>query len=197
MKLKAFEEFILEQIANTSVKADFPTEMETLEKYVNPGGERNTNIDDAVETLFKNKSKYPKELTPKPGEVYRGTIASGEELKKMKPVKKEGRWFYYKKTYTSKRKVQSFTYKEDIASKFAMHNSLSNRLSNREGIEAVIVVNVDSNFVVNPKWLFDEIGKNAGLKRNEQETFHVGYSIPNALIKVDALQLYGYDWRDK
>jgi hypothetical protein len=111
---------------NTSVKDEFPTEMETLEKYVRPGGERNTNIDDAVETLFKNKSKYPKELTAKPGEVYRGTIASGEELKKMKPVKKEGRWFYYKKPYTSKRKVQSFTYKEDIASKFAMHNALAN-----------------------------------------------------------------------
>jgi hypothetical protein len=182
---------------NTSVKDEFPTEMETLEKYVRPGGERNTNIDDAVETLFKNKSKYPKELTAKPGEVYRGTIASGEELKKMKPVKKEGRWFYYKKPYTSKRKVQSFTYKEDIASKFAMHNALANSRSGGNGIvEAVIVVNVDSNFVVNPKWLFDEIGKNANLKKNEQETFHVGYNIPNALIKVDALQLYGFDWRD-
>ena len=182
---------------NTSVKDEFPTEMETLEKYVRPGGERNTNIDNAVETLFKNKSKYPKELTPKPGEVYRGTIASGEELKKMKPVKKEGRWFYYKKPYTSKRKVQSFTYKEDIASKFAMHNALANSRSGGNGIvEAVIVVNVDSNFVVNPKWLFDEIGKNANLKKNEQETFHVGYNIPNALIKVDALQLYGFDWRD-
>ena len=182
---------------NTSVKDEFPTEMETLEKYVKPGGERNTNIDDAVETLFKNKSKYPKELTAKPGEVYRGTIASGEELKKMKPVKKEGRWFYYKKPYTSKRKVQSFTYKEDIASKFAMHNALANSRSGGNGIvEAVIVVNVDSNFVVNPKWLFDEIGKNANLKKNEQETFHVGYNIPNALIKVDALQLYGFDWRD-
>ena len=183
-------------VSNRSVKADFPTEMETLEKYVKPGGERNTNIDDAVETLFKNKSKYPKELTPKPGEVYRGTIASGEELKKMKPVKKEGRWFYYKKPYTSKRKVQSFTYKEEIASKFALHNTAADRMSGGKGIEAVIVVNVDSNFVVNPKWLFDEIGKNAGLKRNEQETFHVGNSIPNALIKVDAMQLYGFDWRD-
>ncbi len=183
-------------VDNRSVKADFPTEMETLEKYVKPGGERNTNIDNAIETLFKNKSKYPKELTPKPGEVYRGTIASGEELKKMKPVKKEGRWFYYKKPYTSKRKVQSFTYKEDIASKFAMHNTAADRMSGGKGIEAVIVVNVDSNFVVNPKWLFDEIGKNAGLKRNEQETFHVGNSIPKALIKVDAMQLYGFDWRD-
>jgi hypothetical protein len=182
---------------NTSVKDDFPTEIETLEKYVKPGGERNTNIDNAIETLFKNKSKYPKELTPKPGEVYRGTITSGEELKKMKPVKKEGRWFYYKKPYTSKRKVQSFTYKEDIASKFALHNTAANRMSGGKGIEAIIVVNVDSNFVVNPKWLFDEIGKNAGLKRNEQETFHVGNSIPNALIKVDAMQLFGYDWETK
>lgn len=182
---------------NTSVKDEFPTEMETLEKYVRPGGERNTNIDDAVETLFKNKSKYPKELTPKPGEVYRGTIVIGEELKKMKPVKKDGRWFYYKKPYTSKRKVQSFTYKEDIASKFAMHNALANSMSGGKGIvEAVIVVNVDSNFVVNPKWLFDEIGKTANLKKNEQETFHVGYNIPNALIKVDAMQLFGFDWRD-
>jgi hypothetical protein len=207
--LKIFEDFIADKISelgwlgentsktNTSIKVDFPTEIETLEKYVKPGGERNTDIDSAIETLFKNKSKYPKELTPKPGEVYRGTIANGEELKKMKPVKKEGRWFYYKKPYMSKRKVQSFTYKEDIASKFALHNTAANRMSGGKEIEAIIVVNVDSDFVVNPKWLFDEIGKNAGLKRNEQETFHVGNSIPNALIKVDAMQLFGYDWEDK
>ena len=200
--IKLFEQFILDKKGDTNDKgntvlSDFPAEIETLQKYVKPRGERNTNIDDAVETLFKNKSKYPKELTPKSGEVYRGTIASSEELKKMKPVKKEGRWFYYKKPYTSKRKVQSFTYKEDIAIKFAMYNSLANTMSSGKGIEAIIVVNVDNNFVVNPKWLFDEIGKNAGLKRNEQETFHVGNSIPNALIKVDAMQLYGYDWENK
>ena len=179
------------------MRIDFSAEIETLEKYVKPGGERSTNIDNAVQTLFNNKSKYPKELIPKAGEVYRGTTIDGEELKKMNPIKKEGRWFYYKKPYLSKRKVQSFTYKNDIASKFAMHNTQDNRMSGRKDIEAIVIVNVDSNFVVNSKWLFDQIGKNVGLKRNEQETFHVGNSIPNALIKVDAMQLFGYDWENK
>jgi hypothetical protein len=200
--IKLFNEFVFERKVDKNdeggtIYFDFPTEIETLQKYVKPGGERSTDIDDTVQTLFNNKSKYPKELTPKTGEVYRGTTVDGEELKKMKPVKKEGRYFYYKKPYLSKRKVQSFTYKEDIASKFALHNTASNRMSGGKEIEAIIVVTVDSDFVVNPKWLFDEIGKNAGLKRNEQETFHVGNSIPNALIKVDAMQLFGYDWENK
>lgn len=187
---------LLNEVQNSIVN-DFPTEIETLQKYVKPGGERNTNIDDTIQTLFKNKSKYPKELTPKSGEVYRGTTVDGEELKKMNPVKKDGRWFYYKKPYVSKRGVQSFTYKEDVADKFALHNTLDTKMLGGDGVEAIIVVSVDSNFVVNPKWLYDEIGKNAGLKRNEQETFHVGNSITNAMIKIDAMQLFGHNWRDK
>jgi hypothetical protein len=188
---------LLPEIEN-SITDQFSSEIQTLQKYVKPGGERDTDIDNAIQTLFNNKSKYPKELNPKAGEVYRGTIENKEELKSMKPIKKDGRWFYYKKEYKSKRKVQSFTYKEEIADKFAMHNGLSNTMyGSGDGISAIIITNVDNNFVVNPKWLYDEIGKNVGLKRNEQETFHVGHTISNALVKVDALTLFGHDWRNK
>jgi hypothetical protein len=92
---------LLPEIEN-SITDQFSSEIQTLQKYVKPGGERDTDIDNAIQTLFNNKSKYPKELNPKAGEVYRGTIENKEELKSMKPIKKDGRWFYYKKEYKSK-----------------------------------------------------------------------------------------------
>ena len=151
-----------------------------LKKYMKAGGERSTNIDSTIMSLYKKKSDYPKELKPKSGEVYRGTVVDQKMLKKMKPSKISGRYLYYKIPYKSRRGVQSFTYDEFIARKFSEFNALS---QNKK--PAIIIASVDDSFVGNHKWLY-KIGKEVGLSKNEKETFHVGNKI-NTILKVDDL----------
>jgi len=159
---------------------DISKEVEMLKKYMKAGGERSTNIDSTIMSLQKKKSKYTKELKPQGGKVYRGTVVDKKMLKKMKPFKVEERYLYYKIPYKSRRKVQSFTYDEFIARKFSEFNA-----SSQNKVPAIIVANVDDNFVGNHKWLY-KIGKEVGLSKNEKETFHVGNKI-NAILKVDDL----------
>ncbi len=151
-----------------------------LKKYMKAGGERSTNIDSTIVSLHKKKSNYPKELKPKGGEVYRGTVVDIKTLKKMKPSNIDGRYLYYKIPYSSRRGVQSFTYDEFIARKFSEFNAM------KQGKQpAIIVAKVDDSFVGNPSWLH-KIGKEVGLSKNEKETFHVGNKI-KAILKVDDL----------
>ena len=51
-----------------------------LKKYMKAGGERSTNIDSTIISLHKKKSDYPKELKPKSGEVYRGTVVDDNAI---------------------------------------------------------------------------------------------------------------------
>jgi hypothetical protein len=159
---------------------DISKEIEMLKKYIKAGGERSTNIDSTIESLYKKKSSYPKELKPKSGEVYRGTVVDTKMLKKMKPSKVEERYLYYNIPYKSRRGVQSFTYDEFIARKFSEFNA-----SSQNKTPAIIVAKVDNSFVGNPSWLY-KVGKEVGLSKNEKETFHVGNKI-NAILRVDDL----------
>ena len=156
---------------------DISKEIEMLKKYMKAGGERSSNIDSTIESLYKKKSSYPKELKPKSGEVYRGTVVDTKMLKKMKPSKVEERYLYYKMPYKSRRGVQSFTYDEFIARKFSQFNT-----SSQNKTPAIIVAKVDNSFVGNPNWLY-KVGKEVGLSKNEKETFHVGNKI-NAILRL-------------
>lgn len=170
------------------------SEIEVLKKYMSPGGERSVEIDDVIKSLHAKKSKYKKELEPIKGEVYRGTAYFKKDLKNLKLVKRDGRWLYLKISYNSKRSVQSFTHKEEVADKFADLNAVSMYDTRVKGdISGVFITKVDNSFVGNYKWLA-KIGKEVGLKRNEQEVFHVGKKM-NGVVKVDAMQLYGMWWK--
>ncbi|MBT3298789.1 hypothetical protein HN385_07695 [archaeon] len=162
------------------------TEIEMLKKYMKAGGERTTKIDSTIKSLYSKKSKYSKELNPISGEVYRGTAISKKDLKKLKIAKRDDKWLFLKMKYRSRRPVQSFTYNFDLAQKFAKYNAKP------DYPESIIITKIDNNFVGNYKWL-GKIGKEVGLKRNEQEVFHVGNTM-NVLVKVNALAVYGLFW---
>lgn len=161
-------------------------EIEVLKKYMKAGGERSTVIDPTIKSLYSKKSKYPKELKPISGEVYRGTAISKKDLKKLKLVKRDDNWLFLKMKYKSRRPVQSFTYDFNLARKFAKYNAKP------DYPETIIITKIDNNFVGNYKWL-GKIGKEVGLKRNEKEVFHVGNTM-NVIVRVSALSLHGLFW---
>ncbi|MBC8428129.1 MAG: hypothetical protein H8D94_01510 [Candidatus Pelagibacter sp.] len=176
----------LKELLTESIVENIDSEIDMLKKYMEAGGERRVKIDSTIKSLHSKKSKYKKELEPVKGEVYRGTSFDENYLKKLKIVKRDKHWIYLKTKYKSKRSVQSFTHKFDLASQFAKYNA-------KPGWpEAVVIAKVDNSFVGNYKWL-GKIGKEVGLKRNEQEVFHVGNTI-NVLIKVNALDVFDLFW---
>jgi hypothetical protein len=158
---------------------DLSEEIDILKQYMTAGGERSTDISQAVLSLAGKKPEYKKQLAPKPGTVYRGTAMSKEQLLEMTPTRREGRYLYFDDVpHAHNKEVQSWTYDEFQARKFSDFNAME-----RKKEPVVFIAEIDDNFVGNSTWLH-KLGKEVGLKRNEKETFHVGKN-QTITIRVD------------